>query len=405
MPKEKTEDIIGRLEALRKRVPEEKGVAPTEEPSVEEGKKPARIVGIIVILLIVSSIFFLGYKFYLQPAREQARIRAEGELAKVEAEKAKIEAEKVKRAEEKKAFLEAQQLKFKEINDAFQGLPSTYMGTRDNLIEKAKTVDNIVALQVIDIETPAIVAWSDYRLDQVDELLATIEEIELKVGVESYRLLPEIKQKIRMLSLAELKESVIRELKYEYVPMRLQRVAAGGFPKEGTNLNIYYKKNENATVYLAKDGKIISILLAASSGSIDLTESETRSKVGGGVEGFGTVPSLSIGATAGALTGTFTGSAGTSISQTKTTFTVDLIEVQKAYAANKISKSDFEAMLDKYGMRLGEIEEMTKFGEFDREYLMLVRVTAQEAPDLVSKLYTEEDREKIYVTFTSWFAS
>ncbi|MEE8168229.1 MAG: DUF515 domain-containing protein, partial [Candidatus Hydrothermarchaeales archaeon] len=287
-----------------------------------------------------------------------------------------------------------------------QGLPSTYMGTRDNLIEKAKTVDNIVALQVIDIDTPAIAAWSDYRLDQVDELLTTIEEIELKVGVESYRLLPEIKQKIRMLSLAELKESIIRELKYEYVPMRLQRVAAGGFPKEGTNLNIYYKKNENETVYLAKDGKIISILLAASSGSIDLEESETRSRVGGGVEGFGTVPSLSIlSPTSATLTGTFTGSAGTSMSGTQTTLTVDLIEVQKAYAANKISKSDFEAMLDKYGMRLGEIEEMTKFGEFDREYLMLVRVTAQEAPDLVSKLYTEEDREKIYVTFTSWFAS
>jgi hypothetical protein len=176
-------------------------------------------------------------------------------------------------------------------------------------------------------------------------------------------------------------------------------------------LNIYFKKRVNEsdpdspfeTIYLAKDARVISILRARSSGEIALSESETRKKIAGGVEGFGTVPSLSIGATSGTLTGTFTGSAGTAMSETQTTLTIDLVEVQKAYAANKISESDFTAMLDKYGLRLGEIEESTKFGEFDVEYLMLVRVTADEAPGLVLRLYTPEDRDNIYVTFTEWY--
>jgi hypothetical protein len=408
MVEKKTEDIIDRLEALRKRVPEAEK-KPEEEPSVEvERKRRARIVGVIVVLLIVFGVAGVIYKFVWQPKVAEAIEKVREERAR---EEARLEEERRRREEEKQALLLAKSQMLDQVREAFQGLPPVYATAKSDLEDAINEAEDMTALLAIDFETPANEGWRNYRLAEMDSLLETVDEIELKVDGDVFRNINEIRQRILSLSYKELKTAVIEELKYEYVPMRLNRIPAGGFPKENTSLNIYFKKRVNEsdpdspfeTIYLAKDARVISILRARSSGEIALSESETRKKIAGGVEGFGTVPSLSIGATSGTLTGTFTGSAGTAMSETQTTLTIDLVEVQKAYAANKISESDFTAMLDKYGLRLGEIEESTKFGEFDVEYLMLVRVTADEAPGLVLRLYTPEDRDNIYVTFTEWY--
>ncbi|MEE8322217.1 MAG: DUF515 domain-containing protein [Candidatus Bathyarchaeia archaeon] len=277
------------------------------------------------------------------------------------------------------------------------------------LEDKLRTAQTTAEVQAIDVDVPANDAWRSYRLAEVETLLESTEEIELKLNGDVYRSVPDIKQRIQSLSYDILMNATIRELRYEYVPMWGTRQQGLYFPDENMIVNVYHRRLVNEsdpdssyeTVYLAKDAKVISVLRAESSGDIDLSESETRLKVGGGVEGVGTVPTLSVGGTGASLTGTFTGSAGTSSSQTQTTLTIDLSEVQKAYAANKISESDFNELMDKYGMRLDDIEEATGFGEFDVEYLILVRVTADEAPGLVLRLFTDEDRENIYVTFTS----
>ncbi|MFQ5816096.1 MAG: DUF515 domain-containing protein [Candidatus Hydrothermarchaeaceae archaeon] len=397
MAEKKPEDIIDRLEALRKRVPEEEK-PPTEEPSVEGRRKKARVVGIVVVLLILFGIFWVAYKFVWQPRIQQAIETIEEDRAR---EQARLEEERRRRELEKQAFLNSTNQKFNEIRAAFRGLPPAYATARSVLEDEVSVAEDIMEVQAVDVETPANEAWRNYRLAQMDSLVEAVGEIELKVDEDVFRSVPDIRQRILSLSYGMLKNATLRELRYEYVPMWGARERGLYFPEENMIVNIYYRKNENETIYLAKDAKVISILRADSSGEIALAESETRSRVGGGVEGVGTVPSLSIGGTTGTLTGTFTGSAGTAMSQTQTTLTIDLSEVQKAYAANKISESDFNALMNEYGMRLDDIEESTGFGEFGVEYLILVRVTADEAPGLVLRLFTPEDRDKIYVTFTS----
>jgi len=410
MAEQKTEDIIDRLEALRKRVPEETG--PTaEEPPAEEGpedprKKKARIVGIFVVLLIVVGVFGAAYKFVLQPRTAQSQVQQQEAQAQ---EQARQEEERQRLEQERQAFINAKSEKSSEIKAAFQGLPPAYATAKSELENNVNSAQDITAVQAIDAEEPATEAWRTYRLDQVEAKLETVAEIELKLGDDVYRSVPEIKQKIQSLSFTDLKDVIVRELKYEYVPMWGTRQQGVYFPEENMIVNVYYRTLSNESVptspyetrYLAKDAKVISVLRAESSGEIDLSESETRLKTGGGVEGVGTVPTLSIGGSSASLTGTFTGSAGTASSETQTTLTVDLGQVQKAYAAGKISESDFNKLMDQYGMRLDDIEESTGFGEFDVEYLILVRVTAEEAPGLVLRLYTPEDRTNIYMTFTS----
>ncbi len=398
MAEKKTEDIIDRLEALRKRVPEEKKPAAAQPPPTPERAKKARIIGLVVVLLIAFGVLGVLYKFVLQP-------KASETLERVQEEQVKLEQERLRREEERKAFLEAKNKKIAEINDAFEGLPPTYTTAKSELKDKANAAKDMSGLNVINVEAAANDAWRSYRLAQTDTLLAAYKEVELKADGDVFRSVLDIKQRIQALSYVKLKNVTLRELRYEYVPMRLMRVPAGGLPKENTTLNIYFKQNENETVYLARDARLVSILRAKSSAAIGLSESEERSKTGGGVEGVGVVPSLAIGSTTATLTGTFAGSAGTAMSKTQTTLTLDLTEVQKAYAARKISESDFKAMLDKYGIRLGVIEETTNVGVFDVEYLLLVRVTSDEAPGLVSKLFTQADRDKIQVTFTTWSPS
>ncbi len=399
MPEKKAEDIISRLEALRKKVPEEK---PAEKPPAPERKVRARVVGLLVVILLLGIVSFAGYRFYLQPKTVAEKAMAAEEQARLEAQRAKIAEERARLEAEQKALLEAKAVVVSNITEAFKGLPPKYAAAKDALIERVNLAPDMAKLQTIDFASAATSAWIGYRLSQVDALSETAKNIELLVGMESFRTLQSLKEKIQTLTYGELKNIVLREITYEYVPIRLQRVPAGGFPKEGYKANIYYKKNETEpTLYLARDAEVVNLLLEAKSGTIALSEVESRTKTGGGVEGVGTLPSLSIGSTAGTLTGTFTGSAGTAMSQVATVLTIDLTEVQKAYAANKISEKDFTQMLDKYGLKLGDIEESTGFGQFDREYLLLVKVTSFEAPDLVSKLFTLEDRAKIYFTFTS----
>ncbi len=398
MPEKKAEDIVSRLEALRKKAPEEK---PAEAPRPEARRRMARVVGIVVVLLVLGIISFAGYRFILQPRGEVEKAKTAEEQAKLEAERAMMEAERVRLEAEQKALLEAKAVVISNITEAFQGLTPKYAAAQDALKERVNLAPDMAKLQAVDFSAPATSAWISYRLAQVDALAATTKNMELLVGIESYRTLQSIKERIQTLTFRELKDIVLREVTYEYVPLRLQKIQAGGFPKEGYRANIYFRKSENETIYLARDAEVVNMLLEAKVGTIALSETETRTKTGGGVEGVGTLPSLNIGSTSGTLTGTFTGSAGTAMSQAATTLTIDLAEVQKAYAANKISEKDFTQMLDKYGLKLGNIEESTGFGQFDREYLLLVKVTSFEAPDLVSKLFTAEDRDNIYFTFTS----
>jgi hypothetical protein len=181
--------------------------------------------------------------------------------------------------------------------------------------------------------------------------------------------------------------------------------AGGGFIEEGDVVNIYYKKETGEgieLITLAKNAKVMAILRAKASGTISMSESELKSETGGGTEGKGNVPSITVGSLQ-PITGSYPASAGYKIMQSENTYTVDITEVQKAAAANKITMESFNKSLYKYGVELGTIERETNVGDFDVEFLMLLEVSEDETPEII-KLLSPDTIGDIYLTIVkaSW---
>jgi hypothetical protein len=373
MAEEEKEDIIKRLEALRRRAPEERPSPPPIPPQQQRRKRLARIVGVAVISLVILSVSYVGYVFLMKPEKEE-----------------KPPTKPV--LDELKTQVES------DIRNAFNGLPAEYTSEMNTLIEKVRLARTKEEITGIDYVGAAERAWRSYLMDRLTLLRKTVEEIELVVGDESYMNLDEITQKIGQLNLQGLRSAVLRGVTVEYVPIRLKREqAVGGMAAPGDLVNIYYK-NGSQVVKLARNARVIAVLRGISSGNIQLSESERKLDTGGGIEGFGTGSSLGIGDTSASLAGSYEGSAGLKLRQTETTYTVEIEELQKAAAASKLSRSYIEGALANYGLKLNTIEIETNIGDLDIEYLLLFEVRGTEAPDLVLRSLSDTDRENIFVT-------
>jgi hypothetical protein len=362
MAEKEAEDIVGRLEALRKRVPEEKE-KPPEKPTPER-RRLARIVGILVVVLIIASVSFAGYKFVYTPMKE----RKEVEIA-------------VARAEEE-AFFQAKSEKLKEINTAFAGLPSKYAAQKPLLLEELNKASTRSEVLAIDVSGPADEGWRGYRLDELEDVLKVAERVKMQVGNDTYRGYDEIKQRIEQLPYTILKLVVIQEYKSVQFPMRLKREQAGGWAKPENIVDIWLKGDP--PVLLANDAKVIDIMVSEASGSISLTETEMKSDVGSGTSTRG---------------GVTISSSGSRTRTTQTSYSIDISELQKAAAANKLPEGYIDSVLGDYGMRLYSIKIETGVANPEEELLILFEVAEDEVPELVKRAApSSEDRKDIFVT-------
>ncbi|MFQ6105666.1 MAG: DUF515 domain-containing protein [Candidatus Hydrothermarchaeaceae archaeon] len=377
MAEEEKEDIVERLEALRKRVPKEVTAEKpvTEPPSDEKRRRMSRIVGLAVVIFFLLMIFFVGYKLILKPSQEI-------------------------KEEEAVNFAEAKLQTLNEIKDAFAGLPPEYASEKSKLISQVEGTASMSQLKGIDFASPATDAWRKYSLDRLEEITKVTNLVEMVAGAATYREVDAIKEKINLLSYKELKSADIRELVTEYVPIRLSRgQAAMGVTEPGDTVNIYFKGSEGIKV-LAKNARVVAVLRGKTSGTINLAESEKKTDTGGGIEGTGTTSSLSIGSTSASLAGSFQGSTGLKMRESATTYTVNIEELQKAAAASKLPENYIEDVLENYGLKLSKIERETNIGDLDIEYLILFEVSDKEAPELVLRAMSSGDRSNIFVTLS-----
>jgi len=403
----KEEDIVGRLEALRKKVPPAAGAPPAPpakppEAPDERRRRIARVVGLLVVLAVVGGAFLIGSKFLKRPAAERPGVTATPQPGVAEAE------EQARLAE----LAKARAAKIEEIKAAFSGLPSEYMTRRDALIEKVKSTGTKEEVELIDAEEEAAKAWREFRSDEADAKAASTGEAIAQVGEVLIKGVDEIKAQLRFLTLQELRDMVIKEMRTEYIPIRLPRdQITGGFAEVGDRVNIRYrwveKVNDTEVAkikYLARDGKVVAIMRAAP--VISLSEAEKQKQFGGGAEGKGNVTTLSLGSSGIAISdGPYGASVGYRQLEKSTSYTVNLGEVQEAAAANKISEEDLMKNLEKYGVRLTEIERETSIGDLDAEYLMLVEVTQEEASEVVLRLLDKKEKANILISISktpSW---
>jgi hypothetical protein len=376
-----TDDIVGRLEALRKRVPDEKEVAPIEDEGPEDRrKKTYRYVGIAIIVLIIIGVMFFAYKYAYAPAREQA------------------EAEKALKIQEQTAFIQAKSEKMAEIQGAYIGLPSEYRIGESLLLEQARAATSTGELDAVDVSGPATAAWRAYLQEKLDDITKGTDNIGMRIGTETYKGYDDIRRQIQRESYSTLETAVIQELQTEIIPIRLPRLQAGGAPDVGNVVNVYYKTvigkvgGSNISL-LAKDARVVAVIRAKSSGSdVDLSESESQLDSGGGAEGFGVVTGLSTQATSATLSGVFEGSAGLKSRQTTTKYKVKIDELQKAAAASKLPEGYITEVLENYGIKLDKIERESNIGDLDTEYLMLLEVGEDEALAVVQKVADENER-------------
>jgi hypothetical protein len=383
-----TEDIVERLEALRKKAPngesaeaeekvEEESV---EAPPTDRRQRIARIVGVIVIFLVVVVVLFAAYNFVYKPLMKE-----------------RVDSERIEQ-ENQQAFINAQGEKFSEINNAFAGLPSKYITQKSVLLEELQGADTLGKVNAIQVTDPADAAWRDYRIDQLDEKSQVTDKLKMKIGNDTYRGYDEIKQKIEQFPYSTLKGIAIEEYSSEYFPIRLTREqAAGGWAEQGSLVNIWLGSAETPAM-LARNARVVAVLRGSSSGVIALSETESKTASGGGSEGKGTVSSVTTGGV-GSITGSFPASAGYKTTQTATSFNVNILEVQKAAAASKLEEGYIEGVLGNYGVKLNKIEADTGIADFSAEYIILFEVGETEVSDLVLRASpTSEDRANIFVT-------
>jgi len=430
----KDDDIVGRLEALRKKIPAEKkgvpatatadstpavSVVPEEEP--DKRKKLARIMGIVIILIIVGIVATAGMKIIGKDEAKTATAAAEAQKAAAEARKAEeeLKATKAKLAAEEVARLKSAKLnKTNEIKNAFKDTPPDLNAEKQKILDLIESTNTVQQVEAIDANSSVDDAWSavtkvlrDDAKNVAEAKAAGFEAIGMKVGLNAYSELEVITRKIDLLSYSELKNLYFFEIGLEYVPIRLSRDQfTGGFVEIGDSINIHYiitddegLPNESTrTEYFVKNGKVMGILRAKSSGTISVSESEMKTETGGGSEGQGTVDTLAIGSI-GAVTPAddyFDASVGYKMMQTSSTYTVDITEIIKAAAANKIPESYITTSLKSYGVKLNTFERETNIGTFDTEYLMLVEMDEIEASKVVSKLMDDEERDRLYATIS-----
>lgn len=384
-----TEDIVERLEALRKKAPEgdkqeEKEKVEDEEsvetPPTERRQRIARVVGVIVIFLVVVVVFFGAYKVVYEPVMKK-----------------KIDSSRIEQ-EKQQALVNAREEKFREINDAFAGLPSKYITQKSGLLEELNGADTLGKVNAIQVTDPADTAWRDYRTDQLDEKFKVTDKLKMVIGNDTYRGYDEIKQKIEQFPYRTLKSLTIEEYSSEYFPIRLTREqAAGGWAEVGSLVNIWLREDEVSSL-LARNSRVVAVLRGSSSGVISLSESESKTASGGGSEGKGTVSSVTTGGV-GSIPGSFPASAGYMTAQTSTTFSVNILEVQKAAAASKLEEGYIEDVLGNYGVKLNKIEADTGLADFSAEYIILFEVGEAEVAGLVLKASpASADRANVVVT-------
>jgi hypothetical protein len=381
MAEEEMEDLMGRLEALRKKTPPEEPGPPPPSDEDARRKRLARIVGVFVLLIILGGGFFLIYNTLLKAPSPGPIPEGPGAPP----------------APEGISLPEAKTLAARQINEAFEGLPPDYTAARSHLLEKVQKAKSVSEIQAVDLKGTADLAWRAYWKDQVMELSRQTENIELNVGNDTYRTVPIILQKLNFVPYGLLKGASLREIRPEYVPLRLTRLqAAGGLVEAGDVVNVYHKEGGNITL-LSKKARVMAILRGKESGSISLSETERKIASGEGAEGKGIVESVT-GSGIGSVEGPFAASAGYKMTQTQSSYTVSIEEIQKAAAASKLPETLIEDALAHYGIRLNWIERETNIGNIDAEYLLLLEVSDSEAPALVSKVLTPEERKNLFIT-------
>jgi hypothetical protein len=383
-----TEDIVQRLEALRKKAPEANNIeeketkvdeGSVEAPPADRRQRMARVVGVVVILLLVVVVFFGAYKVVYEPIMKK-----------------KIDEKRIGQ-EQEQALINAREEKFNEINNAFSGLPSDYTGQKSALLEELNRADTLGKVSAIQVGDKADSAWRKYRASQLDEKLKVTDKLKIVIGNDTYRGYDEIKQKIEQFPYSTLKGTTIIEYSSEYFPIRLTREqAAGGWAEVGSLINIWLG-GETPTM-LARNARVVAVLRGSSSGVISLSESESKTASGGGSEGKGTVSSVTTGGV-GSIPGSFPASAGYKTAQSATTFSVDISQIQRAAAASKLEEGYIESVLGNYGVKLNKIEADTGLADFSAEYLILFEVGEEEVADLVFKASPNSaDRANVFVT-------
>lgn len=411
-----TEDIVGRLEALRKRVPTDKIPGEDKKPQPDEGEPPvdekrkkiARIVGVSIIVLVLLVGIVAVNKFVIQPKKEASQTDAALEQQRLQ------------------QLNQNMQQTLQIIKSLFSGLPSEYKKDEALALEEAANAGTQPQLQsIIDNSViTANAAWRLYRNDELTALAQQTDKIRMRVTIEqlvgndtiqiaeTYKGENKIRTVIDRLDYEMLKTADIEEVGITYVAIRLQRLQAGGGLVEiGKRVNVYFKQGgiedgtlaggtQSKMVALAKDAKVMASMRA--SASIDLTESETKLDSGAGAEGKETMD-FTLDGIFGTIEGQ--GSVGYRERLTETTYSIDLLEIQKAAAASKLDEDYIENVLKQYGIKLGNIERESNLASFDEEYILLLEVTEEEAPDILLRMTDEAEMEDIYVALsepTSW---
>ncbi len=375
---ENEDDILRRLEELRAKVSEEE--EGEKKPPTPSRRRRNIIVGILVIILIAGISTFAVYNFIYKPMQEKKKIEEKKRLAQLE----KL----------KQQLMQAKNIRKKQVEDAFSGLPPEYSQKKYELLDRIEKAKSIEEVAKINPASYAKEAWKSYIIDQLKKYNKT-EDVMLKTANYSIKGYGEIIKELDRLPLSELKTAKIEIIRKVYLPMEVEGAI---FIKPGAIVDIYYVEEDNKIEVLAKNCMVVSVAVSKESVNIALSESERKVVGGEGSEGKGTVSSISAGGI-GTITGIFPATAGYKMQYAESSYNVNIWEIIKATAAGKIPEDYIDVTVGEYAEKLNELIRKTGIADFKLKYLILLEVSEDEALKIIPRIIDDKKRKNMYITF------
>jgi len=252
-------------------------------------------------------------------------------------------------------------------------------------IKQAKTIEDVKSVD----DTPYLLKlWQDYLSYQIDNVKTPKVVLEWKEGEKIRR---EIYTKTAAKMVIQAATNYTSLMTYKVMPVQYvmigillsgDRIANGAILKPGSQVIIYSSKNSSS---LANDVTVEYVLLPTTSGQISLSESQSSYSTGSSVYSESSSGSLVV---TESSSSTVTASNSTKASYT---YSVNLIQVLKALAANKLKDpSAVEAQLEGYGWRLLNYEKNTGIMvvEPNVKVMLIVKLPAIFVPDLLANQNT-----------------
>ncbi len=278
----------------------------------------------------------------------------------------------------------AKATKLAEVDAYFKG-PLAVDPQRESILARINSGATPEEVLAVDVLGPATKSWRTYQQTQIETKKDPFNRIMVVYSTDQTNASDVANQKNVMMKVDDAQKfvaqndaSVLANMEIQTpdtvaVPIIVSRLqAAGGLISVGNMVDVYLNAAPEST---------------NASNNTTTTESSNTPKISGA-----TVLAILRAKDSGTITAdirntqTYTYNANTSILETTKSSSTDIEQLLRAAAAGGFDKSETQALLQNYGIKLSDYERASNLGELDVQYLVLLEVPREDVLFLIQNM-------------------